>query len=196
MIMPVLLRSGTYVMSKGFDAEKFLDLVAAHRITATFLVPTMIYVLLDHPALPAADLSSPAADHLRRGADVAGPAEGRHEGVRAGVHAALRASPKRPIRVTVLRRHRSRPGAVHPIGSPPAARPIGNSQVRLLDDDGNEVPQGEVGEICVRGPLVMQGYWNKPEETAKALRHGWLYTGDLARRTPTATCTSSTARRT
>jgi fatty-acyl-CoA synthase len=54
--------------------------------------------------------------------------------------------------------------------------------VRLLDDEGREVPDGEVGEICVRGPLVMQGYWNKPEETAQAFRHGWLYTGDMARR--------------
>ena len=60
-------------------------------------------------------------------------------------------------------------------------RPIANSQVRLLDDAGNEVPLGEVGEICARGPLVMKGYWNKPDETAKALRNGWLYTGDLAR---------------
>jgi len=60
--------------------------------------------------------------------------------------------------------------------------PVGASQVRLLDDAGREVPVGEIGEICVRGPLVMQGYWNKPEETARALRHGWLYTGDMARR--------------
>ena len=55
-------------------------------------------------------------------------------------------------------------------------------QVRLLDEDGREVPDGEVGEICVRGPLVMQGYWNKPEETAVALRQGRLWTGDMARR--------------
>jgi fatty-acyl-CoA synthase len=55
-------------------------------------------------------------------------------------------------------------------------------QLRLLDEHGVEVAEGEVGEICARGPLVMAGYWNKPQETAAALRHGWLYTGDLARR--------------
>ena len=53
--------------------------------------------------------------------------------------------------------------------------------VALLDDDGNEVPQGEPGEICVQGPLVMEGYWNKPEETEAAFAGGWLHTGDVAR---------------
>ena len=60
-------------------------------------------------------------------------------------------------------------------------RPVPWLHVALLDDDGNEVPQGEPGEICVRGPLVMQGYWNKPEETAEAFEGGWLHTGDVAR---------------
>src|SRR5690606_2223281 len=59
--------------------------------------------------------------------------------------------------------------------------PIVGNQIRLLDPDGSEVAQGEVGEICVRGPLVMKGYWKKPEETEKAFQHGWLHTGDLAR---------------
>ena len=54
--------------------------------------------------------------------------------------------------------------------------------VRLLDDDLNEVPDGEPGEICVRGPLVMKGYWRKPEETEDAFRGGWLHTGDVARK--------------
>ena len=58
MIMPVLLKSGTYAMTQGFTPEKFVHLVQAHRITATFLVPTMIYVLLDSPARQGADLSS------------------------------------------------------------------------------------------------------------------------------------------
>ena len=58
MIMPVLLKSGTFAMTQGFTAEKFVHLVQTHRITATFLVPTMIYVLLDSPARQGADLSS------------------------------------------------------------------------------------------------------------------------------------------
>ncbi|HPA90322.1 MAG TPA: AMP-binding protein [Quisquiliibacterium sp.] len=179
MIMPVLLRSGTYVMSKGFDADRFLDIVARHRITATFLVPTMIYVLLDHPSLAGADLSS--LQLIIYGAAPMSPARLK-EGMQAfgPVFMQIYAQSEAPNALTVLRRIDHDPERF-PQRLASCGRPIGNSQVRLLDDQGNEVPTGEVGEICVRGPLVMKGYWNKPEESAKALRHGWLYTGDLAR---------------
>jgi fatty-acyl-CoA synthase len=60
-------------------------------------------------------------------------------------------------------------------------RPVPWLKVALLDEDNNEVPAGEPGEICVRGPLVMKGYLNKPEQTAEALAGGWLHTGDIAR---------------
>jgi fatty-acyl-CoA synthase len=54
-------------------------------------------------------------------------------------------------------------------------------RVGLLDDNGDEVEQGQPGELCVRGTLVMKGYWNKPEETTQALEGDWLHTGDIAR---------------
>ena len=179
MIVAVMLRSGTFVMNKGFDAERFFELVKRHRITATFLVPTMIYVLLDHPGLRAADLSS--LQLIIYGASPMSPAR-LVEGMKVfgPVFMQLYGQSEAPNAVTVLRRIDHEPDA-HPERLASCGRPIANSQVKLLDDDGNEVPAGEVGEICVRGPLVMKGYWNKPEETAKALRNGWLYTGDLAR---------------
>jgi len=60
--------------------------------------------------------------------------------------------------------------------------PIPSTEVKIVDEEKNELPLGEVGEFCVRGPQVMQGYWHKPEETAKVLSaDGWLYTGDMAR---------------
>jgi long-chain acyl-CoA synthetase len=60
--------------------------------------------------------------------------------------------------------------------------PIPSTEVSIQDDNGNELPIGDIGELCVRGPQVMKGYWNRPEETAKVLTDsGWLHTGDIAR---------------
>jgi acyl-CoA synthetase (AMP-forming)/AMP-acid ligase II len=85
-----------------------------------------------------------------------------------------------PNAITALRRADHDPDR-HPERLASCGVPIGPSRVALLDEDGREVPHGEVGEICVRGPLVTAGYWNRPEETAHAYRHGWLHTGDMAR---------------
>jgi len=179
MILPIMLRSGTFVMAKGFDADRFFDLVERHRITSTFLVPTMIYVLLDSPGIDKADLSSLGL--IIYGASPMAPVRLEEGMKRFGpVFMQLYGQSEAPNAVTVLRQQDHDP-VKHPERLASCGAPVGYIQVRLLDDDGNEVPQGEVGEICVRGPLVMAGYWNKPEETARALRHGWLYTGDMAR---------------
>lgn len=179
MLMAVMLRSGTFVMNKGFDAQKFFSLVEKHRITSTFLVPTMIYVLLDHSGVQSAKLDS--LKLIIYGAAPMAPAR-LVEGMRVFGPAFMQlyGQSEAPNCITVLRRIDHDP-VNHPGRLASCGAPIGDNQVKLLDDQGNEVPVGEVGEICVRGPLVMVGYWNKPEETAKAMRHGWLYTGDLAR---------------
>jgi len=57
--------------------------------------------------------------------------------------------------------------------------PMKGTEMRIIDDDGNELPPGKEGEIVIRGPMLMKGYWNKPEETAEILRKGWLHTGDI-----------------
>jgi long-chain acyl-CoA synthetase len=58
--------------------------------------------------------------------------------------------------------------------------PFPSTEIRLVDDDGNDVPAGQSGELVVRGPQVMKGYWNRSDETASVLRDGWLFTGDMA----------------
>jgi long-chain acyl-CoA synthetase len=65
----------------------------------------------------------------------------------------------------------------HKFGS--VGTPIENTEIRIVDTDDNELPLGQWGEICIRGPGVMQGYWNKPDETRRALRNGWLHSGDI-----------------
>ena len=179
MVLAVMMRSGMFVMNKGFDAEKFFALVAKHRITSTFLVPTMIYVLLDHPGIRSAKLDS--LKLIIYGAAPMAPAR-LVEGMRVfgPVFMQLYGQSEVPNCITVLRKIDHDPDN-HPQRLASCGSPIGGIQVKLLDDDGVEVPVGEVGEICVRGALVMVGYWNKPEETEKAMRYGWLYTGDLAR---------------
>jgi len=57
--------------------------------------------------------------------------------------------------------------------------PMKGTEMRIIDDDGNELAPGKEGEIVIRGPMLMKGYWNKPEETAEILRKGWLHTGDI-----------------
>ena len=59
--------------------------------------------------------------------------------------------------------------------------PVENVEIKILDADDTEVPVGELGEICIRGPIVMQGYFGRPEDTAEALRGGWLHSGDIGR---------------
>ena len=166
-------------MTQGFTPQKFLHLVETHRITATFLVPTMVYVLLDSPARQGADLSS--LHLIIYGASPMSPAR-LTEGINTfdPVFMQLYAQSEAPNTVTVLHQHEHDP-VHHPERLASCGTPCVGQQVRLLDEDGHPVPDGEVGEICMRGPLVMQGYWNKPEETAVALRQGWLWTGDMAR---------------
>ena len=159
MIMPVLLKSGTYAMTQGFAPDKFCRLVQQHRITATFLVPTMIYLLLDHPGRKQADLSS--LQLIIYGASPISPAR-LVEGLRefGPVFMQLYAQSEAPNTVTVLHQHEHDPER-HPERLASCGTPCAGVMVRLLDDAGREVTDGEVGEICVRGPLVMQGYWNK-----------------------------------
>src|SRR5690606_4606506 len=85
-----------------------------------------------------------------------------------------------PMTISVLRKEDHDLAVPERLAS--CGRPVPWLHVALLDDAGNEVPAGEPGEICVRGPLVMTGYLNKPEQTAEATEHDWLHTGDIARR--------------
>ena len=62
--------------------------------------------------------------------------------------------------------------------------PVPNTEIKLVDEEGNTVPEGEAGELCGRGPQVMKGYWERPEETAQTIRDGWLHTGDVAQMLP------------
>jgi fatty-acyl-CoA synthase len=177
-IVPVLLRGGTVVLESGFTPAKFLEIVRRHAVNATFLVPTMIYKILDHLE---GSLASTPLQLVIYGAAPMSAARMQEALLAFGpVFMQLYGQSEAPNCVTVLRRVDHDPARfAHRLAS--CGQPIASNQFALLDPEGMPVASGQTGEICVRGPLVMAGYWKNETETAKALHGGWLRTGDLAR---------------
>lgn len=176
-----MITAGRHVFLPTFDPESLLSTIAAERVTHLILVPTMLHRLLDHPGRDRHDLSS-----LRRVQYAASPmtptllerALAAFPGV-VFVHAygMTELAPHATLLTDVRRVHASGP----PGASLSAGRPLPHVEVRIVDADDREVDRGAVGEIVVRGPHVMQGYWRREQETAQALRGGWMHTGDAGR---------------
>lgn len=175
-ILPTLLLGGTVHLMSAFDPEQMLAVMQRRRIDTTLLVPTMIYTLLDTPALARTDLS--ALKLMLYGASPMSPARLLEGLSRIGpVFAQLYGQTEcYPIAVLPRADHDpARPSLLAACGFP-----CSNVDVALLDDAGQPVAPGRAGEICVRSPTVMQGYLNAPGPTAEALAGGWLHTGDVA----------------
>jgi fatty-acyl-CoA synthase len=175
--VPILLQEGSMVVMPWFDAGAVLEAIERHRITTMMLVPSMLYALLDHPNIDTRDLSS--LQTVFYGASPVNPTR-MQEAIRklGQIFFQFYGQTESPQTVCVLRKEEHDPDDLARLAT--CGRPVPWVRVALLDDDGNEVPNGESGELCVRGPLVMRGYWNKPEETEAALSGGWLHTGDVA----------------
>ncbi len=177
-IFPVMLRGGYVRLTQGFDLETFCRTVAEERITATFLVPTLIYTLLDNPAVRERyDMSS--LDMIVYGAAPMSP-DRLLEAMKVfgKVFVQLYGQTEAPQCISTLRKIDHDERNPRRLGS--CGRPNPMVDVRLFDSDMREVKPGEPGEICVRGSLVMNGYWKRPEATEETLRGGWLHTGDVA----------------
>jgi fatty-acyl-CoA synthase len=179
--LPVWMRGGTNILLGGFDPARLLDTIERERATSTLMVPTMIYVLLDDSGIVDRDLSSlqtlsygaapMSRERLEQALDVFGPIFLQGYG-----------QTEAPMQITVLRKADHLRASERPEILASCGRPVTISEVRVAADDLSAVAEGEVGEIVVRGPHVTLGYVNKPEETAAAIRDGWLCTGDLGRR--------------
>jgi acyl-CoA synthetase (AMP-forming)/AMP-acid ligase II len=171
------------VLQSGFDATGTLELLTAERITSVLWVPTMLTDLLAHPDLDSYDLS--ALRLVMYGSSPATPALIRRAIDRFGCemqqwYGATEAT----AGWTNLLHHEDHLRAL--AGEPDLLTSCGratlHTEVAVLDEQGNEVPDGEIGEICVRSNAIMDGYLNLPDETAEALHDGWLHMGDLGRR--------------
>jgi fatty-acyl-CoA synthase len=176
-VLPSLIRGGTVHMLKGFDPDAVFRTIERERINFTLFVPTMIYVLLDHPALERTDLSS--LELLLYGASAMSPSR-LVEGIeRIGPVFSQLYGQTECYPVSVLRKADHDPKTPELFLS--CGFPIAACDVKILDDSDEEVETGEAGEICVRAPHVMAEYWKRPEQTAETLKNGWLHTGDIAR---------------
>jgi fatty-acyl-CoA synthase len=179
--VPTLLRGGCIVVLPGFDPTAVLEAIQKYKITATMLVPTMLYILMDHPKIDEYDLSS--LETVYYGAAAMSPTRLKEAIARFGsIFFQFFGQSECGMTISVLKKDEHDTSDMARLAT--CGRAVPWLKVALLDDDLNEVPDGEPGEICVRGPLVMKGYWNKPEQTAEALAGGWLHTGDIARKDP------------
>jgi len=177
-MLPMFLTGGKVVIppSGNFDAIATLATIVDEQVTSCWMVPSGWQAVCGMPELASRDLSrlrrvwwgaAPASTTLLRTMIDAFPG--------AEVIAAFGQTECSPI--TCLLRGED---SIRKIGS--VGTPMLNVEVRIVDDEMNDVAQGEVGEIVYLGPLVMKEYWNRPAETAEAFHGGWFHSGDLVRR--------------
>ena len=173
-------RAGAIYLHRDFDPELILKTIQDERITITHMAPTMIQMMLDHPRVDDYDLSSlrmivysaaamPTA-LLRRGLAKLGPVFLQMYGQTEGSGIVLPIEAHLPDGDDRDRRR------LQSIGIP-----FPGVLVRIVDDNGKDCAVEEPGEILLRGPIMMQGYWNNSNATIETLRGGWLHTGDMGK---------------
>jgi acyl-CoA synthetase (AMP-forming)/AMP-acid ligase II len=180
LCLPVMALGGHVVIMPKPDLGEFLNLIERCRITHTFLPPTLIYMLLQHPALSTTNLGSlqcfwygaapMSAARLEEALEKIGP-----------VMAQLFGQTEAPMMISMMspREHFNADGSVARQRLSSAGRPGPLVQVGVMNGDGALLPTGESGEIVVRGSLVMMGYYKDAKATQEASRHGWHHTGDI-----------------
>jgi long-chain acyl-CoA synthetase len=170
-----LLAGGKLVMMHRWEAGRALELIEREGITTFGGVPTMVMQVLDHPDFATRDTSSvrsvgyggaPAPPELVRRIKAHFPGGTASNGYGLTETSSLSTMNAGPD-------YEAKPDSVGP--------PVPVVTVKVVDPDGKEVPVGEIGELWIKGPNVVKGYWGKPEATAQTFSDGWLHTGDVAR---------------
>ncbi len=168
-LMPWMFVGGTYILHAAFDPGQFIRDIKAEKVTHIILVPSQIIALLEHPEFDAA-----AMDSLEMIQNVGAPLHVEHK---------RRLNELLPGRfyelygltegfATILDKH----DAIRKIGSVGVPPPF--SEMRILNENGEECAPGTVGEICGRGPLLMSGYYKRDDLTRQSVVDGWLHSGD------------------
>ncbi|MEH6551078.1 MAG: AMP-binding protein [Pseudomonadales bacterium] len=176
--IPVLQKGGAFYVMQGFGPDEFFDAVEEHKITATMLVPVMLYWLMDSPRAATADMSS--MQTIFYGASPMSPSRLK-QGLEKWGQIFYQFYGQNEAPMVLANMKKADHDLAHPERFMSCGRPAPWVNLQLLDDDDQPVAKGEPGEICVRAPLVMQGYNNLPEQTAEVMSGGWLHTGDIGR---------------
>ena len=182
LCLPVMALGGRVVIMPKPDLTEFLALIERHHITHTFLPPTLIYMLLDHPQLAQSRLDS--LQCFWYGAAPISTARLEMALTKIGpVMAQLFGQTEAPMMISMMtpREHFNADGSVAVQRLSSAGRPGPLVQVATMNADGVLLPPGETGEIVIRSSLVMMGYYQAAEATAQAGRFGWHHTGDIGR---------------
>jgi long-chain acyl-CoA synthetase len=174
----VTMSAGVHAFIAKFDPADTLQAIQAYRVTNTLLVPTMINIVVNFPAVQDYDVAS-LKTILYGGSPMPGAVIARALQVfpACGFAQGYGMTELSPVATFLDAKYHTLDG---PLAGKlrSAGQPAYNVEVTVVDLDDNEVPRGVIGEIVVRGPIVMKGYWNKPEATAQALRGGAMHTGD------------------
>ena len=169
-LLPAFGLGARFILHRQFDAEAFIETVAREKVTHTFMVPAQIAAVLNSPNCTVENLAS--LEMLGSvGAPLPVAQKERLEEVLPGRFYELYGLTEGIMTILDKRDSVRKRGSV---GSP-----MHYTDMRIVADDGRDLPPGEVGEIVGRGPMLMPGYYRRPDLTAAAIRDGWLYSGDL-----------------
>lgn len=179
---PHVIAGARHIMprSAGFDPAELVELASCHGRLSLFAAPTMIKRLVDH--VRDAGAGSSLFKTIVYGGGPMYVADVRQAlDVMGNCFVQIYGQGESPMTITALGRHHlqdsGHPRYLERIASVGVAQSL--VEVRVADSHGVTLPAGEAGEVLVRGPSVMRGYWNNPEATAKTVRDGWLFTGDV-----------------
>ena len=172
--IPLLLVGGTLVLVKKFDPLRVAELIEREQVTHVGLLPMMYQAMLDHPATRSRVFSSVK---MARYAMTPLPEKTLHELKKMFPNADLLLGSGQteftPPTTYQRPEHQFVKSASWGVATPMV-------QIEIMDEEGNLLPRGQIGEIVYRGPHVMEGYLNLPEQTAESFRYGWFHSGDLA----------------
>jgi acyl-CoA synthetase (AMP-forming)/AMP-acid ligase II len=179
-VLPFVSRGALNVLHKSFDPMEIFETVEKEEITDISTVPTMLLALMDHPERRNYDLSSlktityagapTPVERIKEAVNIFGPILDQSFGQAESI-----------ITITHLPKHE------HIVNNDPerekrlasVGREYPGVQLKVVNEKDEECAPGEIGEVITKSDLVMKGYWNRPQQTAEALKNGWLYTGDL-----------------